>query len=762
MRPSLALLACTLVAAAVPALAQADLFRPISLVSQGTVPGSAQSQQADYAHDSAISGDGRYVAFDGSFAGRRGVWRRDLQTGVVEAVAAEDAGDPSISAPDAALPSISENGQYVSFTTAARLDPVDDTNPGPDVYVRNMGVPAEQSCAPGPGSESSCAYTLVSAVSGSTAGLTYEPTGKTSVEGEEKNYGSQAAGRSALSADGSKVAFVTTAISNLVGSGTPALQVAVRDLASDATELASVADDPSTGDPQPGQAVSGQEGAATYGAVFTPAAGIAPIFADPVPYGPAASFGASISADGSTVAWLGVDIPQQVRLLPGEHPRDPYTEPLWRRIADGPTAPVRRVSGGSDTANPQCVASGESALPGTASLADPCQGPFDGLQESRLSGIWNGGTGDAVPRLSADGYSVAFLADAPLAALGSNFGGNEPNSDVYVVNMHEPLTRVQALRPLTELAGSDSGDIAENGLIQDFMISPDGSEVAFTTKRTVFPLGSPAYVSAVQAAPGMLELFVADLSSDTLTRVSESFTDGPSEHPHEEIAAGQDPYQQAGDGALSPSFSDNGDLLAFSSTASNLVFGDGNTPPLGNERFDGSDTFVVPRIAFTPVLTQQSISPQPGGPPVKAAWRLGVTTRSRSDGSVLLYVTVPGAGTAKADARSVIRVRSRRHGHVSTSVTTRSVATTKKVSSASAGGLMTMTLKLSSRYRSLASKHPGLAGTVQVTFSAHGHSTLRQSVRITFLKTAKAKKTKKKTKKKSTDAKAERTAKGSR
>jgi Tol biopolymer transport system component len=745
MRWSIALLVCAL-AALTPALADADLFRPISLVSQGTTPGSSQSQQADYAHDSAISGNGRYVAFDGSYAGRSGVWRRDLQTGTIEAVAAADPNAPSVSAPDAELPSISENGQYVSFTTTARLDPIDDVNPGPDVYVRNMGVPAEDTCEPGPGSEQACPYTLASAVDGSSAGLTYEPTGKTPVEGEEKNFGSLAAGRSAISADGSKVAFVTTAISNLAGAGTPAMQVAVRDLDSDHTELVSVADEPATGDPLPGQAVSGQEGIETYGAVYS-GVGSRTAFSDPAPYGPPADVGASISADGSTVAWMGVDVPEQARLLPGEDPKDSYDEPLWRRIADGPTAPIRRITGGSDTANPQCLASGEAALPGRASLSDPCQGPFDALQEGRNSGIWSGGAGDVVPRLSADGYSVAFLANAPLVALGPSFDAEAQQSDLYLANMHEPLTRVQALRPLTELAGSDQADIAENGAIEDLGISPDGSEIAFTTKRTVFPLGSPAYISEPQAAAGMLELFVVDLSNDTLTRVSEGFDGGPSEHPHEDTTADEDPYQLVGDGALSPSFSDDGNTLAFSSTASNLAFGDGNTPPLVGGRFDGSDAFVVPRIVFTPVPTQQSISPQPAGPPIKAAWRLGVTVRSRADGSVLLYVSVPGAGTAKAGAQSAVRVRAEHHGHASTSVATRSVATTKKVSGANAATLVTLTLTLASRYRSLADKRPGLAGTVNLTFSAAGHPTLRQSVRVSFLRTLKAKK-KKQTKKK--------------
>jgi len=91
---------------AVPAAAGADVFEPIALVSRGTL-GAGATQQAEYAHDPAISGDGRYLAFDGSIGGITGVWRRDLATGQIEQVAGGDA----------ELPSISANGQYVSFTT---------------------------------------------------------------------------------------------------------------------------------------------------------------------------------------------------------------------------------------------------------------------------------------------------------------------------------------------------------------------------------------------------------------------------------------------------------------------------------------------------------------------------------------------------------------------------------------------------------------------------------------------------------------------
>ncbi len=73
------------------------MFGPISLVSAGALGGD-EPQQAEYAHDAAISGNGRYVAFDGSVGGVTGVWRRDLlRAGAIEQVAGGDAELPSIS-----------------------------------------------------------------------------------------------------------------------------------------------------------------------------------------------------------------------------------------------------------------------------------------------------------------------------------------------------------------------------------------------------------------------------------------------------------------------------------------------------------------------------------------------------------------------------------------------------------------------------------------------------------------------------------------
>ena len=738
-----AVLACILAGSLLAvAPAGADVFGPISLASEGAIPGSADYQQSDYAHDPAISGDGRYVAFDGSFGGVTGVWRRDLATGTVEQVAGGSA----------ELPSISENGRYISFTSSEDLVPEDNAK-GPNVWVRDM-EPAEGEPE----------YILASAVNGGSQALRYEyagAPGSTERGNEEEHYGSLASGRSALSADGRQVAFMTTAVSTLVQDPeeelqeregksppphTPTLQVAVRDLETQRTTLVSAMDEPGTGTPKlnaSGQNEPVPTSAEGYGAIYPGRSSF-----------PGATYaGASISADGTTVAWMGQEIEDQAQVLPAEPYLSPsYSEPLWRRIADGPQAPIRRITGGGDPASPACAQSGETRPVEPLSLSDPCQGPFEqNRHEGTTLGIWTLGTvADYLPRLSANGQIVAFLSNAREIAAGEEFKFAESSDDLYIVNMADGLTRVQALRRLTEIAGGEAGELARGGKIIDLGISPDGSEIAFSTIRTVFPLGSPAFVSAPAGAPGMVELFDIDLLDDTLTRVTHGFEGEaqPSEQPHRETPSGQDPYTEQ-DGTFSPSFTTNGQTLAFSSTASNLVYGDGNSPGTGQQApFDGSDAFVVSRVLFGSTPAPQFVSSAPG-PSITPVWTLGVTAISRANGSVLLYVQAPGSGALRAGAQSAVVTRSalpartgRRARRSSVSrqrlggtVATRTVAT--RETDAQGAGLQTLTLALAARYRSLARQRGGLSGKVTVTFTAHGHPTLRKSILVTFLRRVK-------------------------
>lgn len=686
-RLSLLAWACTsatLAALALAAPAPGDVFEPISLASASTVA------QADDARDPALSGNGRYVAFDGSFAGTSGVFRRDLLTGQIATVAEGDA----------ILPSISADGRYVSFTTTARLDEANDTNAAPDVYVRDMGNPDGVPCAAERDEASEpCAFTLASAADGSATGLSYTYTGA-DPSAEETRYGAIAAGRSALSADGRVVAFETTVASNLGAPGTPALQVAIRDLDTQRTELVSTR----RGTDEPVQ--TSEQG---FGAIY-PGGGQRPTF----PNG-ASLAGASISADGSTVAWMGQNVEQQASVLPAESHMEPrYAEPLWRRIASGPGSPIRRVTGGGDPESPACAASGEQAPAFPPTLADPCQGPFNTTIE--VGGVWSLGAGRAdVPRLSADGRVVAFASNAPEVATGETGNTTNFSDDLYVVDMADGLTRAQALRRLTFVAGSNPAEKQRVGPIADLDVSPDGSEVAFATERTIFPLGSPTYVSPATAVAEAQELFDVDLANDTLTRVTRGYEGGVGE-PGGAVAA-------------APSFSSDGNALAFASTAYNLVYGDGN---------GASDAFVVRRKRFPASAITQFVSPPPANPALSASWLLGVSARSRADGAVVLEAQVPGAGELRATARSAVRAgrcvaggrRRCRHG---AGIVKRSVA--GKLARPHAGGLTTVVLQLAPRYRTLARRGGGLSAYVALAFSAPGHPTIHERLLVTFHRT---------------------------
>ncbi len=751
-----ALLCLLATLALAPTPAQADLFGPISLVSEGSL-GGGEPQQMEYAHDAAISGNGVYVAFDGSIAGVTGVWRRDLLTGALEQVAGGDA----------EMPSISANGQYLSFTTneGANLPAITDELPDEapkqeavNVYVRNMAL------APGEAG----AFTVVSAANGSAEPLAYH--------GANTIMGASAAARSAISADGSEVAFVTTAVSNLVaypkleeeerGRGetpqphTPAGQVAVRYIESGRTVLvsrcyfecgestAAGAAEPVVGKGQLGAVYPGEQ--LEFPAI--PETGEWP--------------GASISADGSTVAWMGEEIGEQAAALPSETLDPGYTEPLWRRIAPGSETATERVTGGSDPGNPLCVESGESTLPATPSALDPCQGPFVTEQGGGrpTTGVWGAsrGVGDFIPRLSADGYTVAFLSEEKLLAesLGFRPGDTGQPSDLFTADMHPGLTRDQALTPLTEIGPEKD---TYDGAIADFEISADGEQVAFTTLRTQFPLGIPQYVNAPAPEPGLPELFDVDLRDGTLTRVTHGYAGGPSEQPHKTNLQEEDQYgaPPKGFGALSPAFSADGETLVFTSTADNLVYGDGNTPPGDTPSAapaNGSDVFLVKPVAFPSLSTSQSVSAAPtmGTEP---AWRLGVTTLSRANGSVVLYVAVPAAGTLTARARGSLLVgvggslraarrarharrssHSRRTVHASRArplaVATRTLAIAGQNAHAPAGELIMLVLKLDKAYAGLAAQPGGLSANASLMFTARGEPTLHASIAVAFQRAA--------------------------
>ena len=491
--------------------------------------------------------------------------------------------------------------------------------------------------------------------------------------------------------------------------------------------------------------------------------------------------GASISADGTTVAWIGEDVAEQAPTLADEGLEAGYQEPLWRRLP-ATANQTRRITGGSDPEAPGCEASGEVALAiGSDSASDPCQGPFVRERASNVTGggFIKGAGDDTAPRLTGNGEEVVFGANARLISEGNDFNRAEEGNptDLFLADMRPGITRTQALTPLTE-AGSSEAESAE---ITDYEISPDGQQVAFSTVRTLFMLGQPTLISSALPEVGIGELYDADLAGETITRVTHGYEDEAeaSQQPHRPAPSqGGDPYKQLGIpnelGALTPDFSGNGDQLVFTSTAANLVYGDGNSPPEPVSccrAADGSDVFEVTRHQFVDEPTPQQISPA-SEPLLEPAWNLGVTALSRPNGSVLLYVQAPEVGAIRAGAqgavvvqpggaartarhRSVSRARAQRTGAQKTisargreagakgkargktkpggaakAVATRTVAT--RAAEAKEAGLTMLTLTLAPQYAALARERGGLSATVTVTFTSPDHRTLRASIPVTF------------------------------
>ncbi len=648
--------------AAAPAAAE---FGSVELLSKTPV------QQAEQALAPAISADGRYVAFQARIGNSAGLFREDLQTHGIAPVAVAPVSEGG-SIGYAKAPSISADGRYVAFTTNAPLDPEDDVQPGSaDVYVADMDA-------------SPPTYELASALDGCDpdASSPHGPCGLTYVG----SGGSEATARVALSADGRKVAFVTSAESNLTsglggsteGVPTPAREVVLRNLETDKTTLVSVERD-----------------AATATMTERPVPGGALVAKVQLPL----LRGASISADGSTVAWIGTHLPAQVPLSTGEAASFealdagsfPYDEPLWRRVADGPQAPIRRV------------VAGEGA-------ADPIPLPTEKNVDVNSAEGWLGAEHiDGVPQLSADGRTVALIGNPTEA------------TNAFVVDMSPGLTRAEAVRQLTRETvvnpANPAGTInkkpyfALNGHIFDIAISGDGGRIAFATARQQFPLTPPSLVGSPPVSVGLVELYVVDLEAETLERATHGLA-GPEEASLDPIAVKQPEGANLseGDGAAAPSFGADG-RIAFSSTASNLVAGDGN---------ESSDVFLVEESEGDLQPGATTITPGPDSPSVRPGWRLTLHATSLADGAVRLVAGVPAAGRLRAAVAPEPggRVRARRL----------STAGARSLGS----GRLALELRLPRRLRRFAHGPEGVYATARVSFRARGRGALKGRVQLRF------------------------------
>jgi hypothetical protein len=301
------------------------------------------------------------------------------------------------------------------------------------------------------------------------------------------------------------------------------------------------------------------------------------------------------------------------------------------------------------------------------------------------------------------------------------------------------LSRSQALTRLTQWASYNFGNFSLAGAIESIAISPEGDRVAFVSRRTVFPYSPPALITPQLTEVGYQQLYVADIADGTLQLASSGY-DG----------------QPANKNVVAPSFSANNGPIAFASAATNLVYGAFSDT--------GSEVFTTTEVKPPATRGVQNISPAPANPKITPEWRISATARSAPDGSVLVDVTVPGAGSLRASARAGVpstlgaarragkrtgrrrpaahAARARRRGsHKRTrgrgSVVTRTLAS---ASSASQGaGVVELTLRPAASYRSLIARIHGLYANLTVSFATAGVRTLTETLPVDFVQPMKAK-----------------------
>ena len=208
----------------------------------------------------------------------------------------------------------------------------------------------------------------------------------------------------------------------------------------------------------------------------------------------------------------------------------------------------------------------------------------------------------------------------------SNVSGN-----AYVVNMTPGLSRAQAVTRLTAWASQDFTDNSLAGSIENIAISPEGNRVAFVTRRVSFPYSPPALITPQLSGTAAEQLHVADLADGTLQLVSAGY-DG----------------QSANAAVESPSFSAADGPIAFASGATNLGYG-AFSPVSG-----GREVFTTTEIKPPATPGVEAISPPPAIPAITPEWVIGASVKHQADGTVLVYVSVPGPGTLSAAARASV------------------------------------------------------------------------------------------------------------
>jgi Tol biopolymer transport system component len=562
-------------------------------VATGGAPGNGGNFGA------SVSADGRYVAFvssasnlvPGDVNGKLDVFLRDRQNGTTERVSL--ANDGSQSNGDSSICAISADGRYVAFSSAATNLVPGDTNGFVDIFVRDRQtattkrVNVATSGAQTHDVSGNCSISAdgryvvfesaaTNLVPGDTNGfadifvrdLQNSTTERVSVasDGTQANAGSGIS-TSAISSDGRYVAFVSLA-TNLVAGDTNATSDAfVHDRLNGTTELVTVALNGAQADGfTEAPSISGDGRVLAFQSLATDLVpgdtnalfdifardrqlGTTQLVSAASTQGNAFSQEPSISADGTCIAFQA-----GASNLVANDTNSAFDIFVFDRTSD--TLERASVSTGGAQANgssltPALSSDGRYVVFGsnaTNLISGDTNGATDIFVRDRSNGttervsLANDGSqsnGDSIDcAISADGRFVAFVSDATNLVPGDTNGA----SDIFVRDRLNATTERVNLGP--------GGVQALNGVSDLPSISADGRYVAFIS-------------FAANLVPGdtnaSFDVFVHDRQSATTELVS--------------VGLGGAPANNASDSA---SISSDGRYVAFQSSASNLVSGDTN------------------------------------------------------------------------------------------------------------------------------------------------------------------------------------------
>ena len=525
----------------------------------------------------SISADGRYVAFmsyadnlvAGDTNGRYDVFVHDRQTGETTRVSVHSDGTEGDA--DSSLPSISADGRYVAFESAATNLVAGDTNSTWDIFVHDRDTGATTMVSVDSGGTEGDADSSLPSISADGRYVAFESYAENLVAGDTNNTwdifvhdrdtgattmvsvdsgGQQSNDESiecSISADGRYVAFQSYGTNLVAGDNNSMVDIFVHDRLLGETTTVSVDS-------------SGAQGNND-------------------------SYRTSISADGRYVAFESY----ATNLVVGDNNG---THDIF--VHDRQTGQTTRVSVSSSGIE----GNGESDAPARISadgrfvafqsyatnlIAGDTNGASDIFVHDRLSGKTTRVSVDfdglqangysSSPCISADGRFVAFESRADNLVAGDNNG----SSDIFVHDRQVgETTRVSLATGNTEAVGGDSSSPS---------ISAGGRYVAFQSAATNLVAGDNN---------GFSDIFVHDRQTGETTRVSVD-------------SAGV----QGNSDSYSPSVSADGRYVAFQSDATNLVASDNNglSDIFVHDRQSGQTTRVSVATDNTQAVGGHSFSP---------------------------------------------------------------------------------------------------------------------------------------------------------